>query len=74
MQVHARFSERIEVGEDANHPVDSVLRSSHVNGVRSKVDGDVQTIFHQAKVFVAGPVQGLNTRGDFDGLFIQVGF
>jgi len=32
----------------------------------------MQTIFKEAKVFVAGPVEGLNASGDVEGSFIQV--
>jgi hypothetical protein len=32
----------------------------------------VQAIFKEAKVFVAGPVQGLNASGDVEGSLIQV--
>ena len=32
----------------------------------------METIFKQLEVFVVGPVQGLNARGDFQGFFHQV--
>jgi hypothetical protein len=32
----------------------------------------MQAIFQEAKVFVAGPIQGLNASGDVKGSLIQV--
>jgi hypothetical protein len=72
VQVDAGFSEVLEVGEDAGDPVERVVRAGDMDGVGAEVDGHVQIIFKEAKVFVAGPVQGLNARGDVEGSLIQV--
>jgi hypothetical protein len=42
-----------------------------MDGVGAEIDGDVETIFEEAEVFVAGPVQGLNARGDFKRDFLR---
>jgi hypothetical protein len=36
-----------------------------VDGVRAEIDGDIEFILDEAKVFVVGPVQGLDANGDF---------
>jgi hypothetical protein len=72
VEVDAGFAEVVEIGEDSGYSVDRVVWAGDVDSVGAEVDGDVQTVFEEAKVFVAGPIQGLNTRRDFDSFFIQV--
>jgi len=43
-----------------------------VDGVGAEIDGHMQAIFKEAKVLVAGPVQGLNAGSNVEGSFIQV--
>jgi hypothetical protein len=71
LEVDAGLSEVLEIGEDAGDSVEGVVWAGDMDGVGALVDGDVQTIFKEAKVFVAGPVQGLNASGDVEGSFIQ---
>src|SRR6185437_5883310 len=63
--------QRLIVGEDALYLRHARLRAGHYNCIGPEVDRDAEGIFHQAKVFVAGPVQGLNARRDLQGFFDQ---
>ena len=58
MEVHAGFSEGVEIGKDAGYSVDGIFGAGDVDSVRTEIDSDMEAIFHEAKVFVAGPVQG----------------
>ena len=72
MQVDAGFAEVVEVGEDAFDARDIAGFAGHMDGVGAEIDGDVEFVLEEAEVFVAGPVQGLNANGDFQGFFDQV--
>jgi hypothetical protein len=41
-------------------------------GIGTEIDGDVKAVFHQAEIFVAGPVQGLNAGRNFERFFDQL--
>ena len=72
VEVDAGLAEGVEVGEDAGDAVDAASSvTGDLDGVGAEIDGDVQAIFHEAKIFVAGSVQGLNAGGDFEGFFVQ---
>ena len=51
---------------------DAVGFAGDMDGVGAEIDRDVESVFQQAEVFVVGPVEGLNARGDFEGFFDQV--
>ena len=67
----AGLAEVLVVAEDAGDPVDVLVGSGDVDSVGAEIDGHVQAIFEEAKIFVASPVQGLNASSDFEGFFIQ---
>ena len=71
VEVDAGFAERVEVGEDAGDAVDIGLRAGELDVVGAEVDGYVETIFHEAEVFVAGSVERFNTGCDLEGFFVQ---
>ena len=50
------------VGKHLLHPRDIAGRPDDLNGIGLQGDGDVQTIFQQAQVFVAGAKQGFDIR------------
>jgi hypothetical protein len=52
----------------------TLIRSGDMDRIRTKIDRYLKTVFHKPKVFVAGPVQGLNASSDLEGLFYQVVF
>ena len=54
------------VGKHLFGAVDIAGRSVDLDGVCAQVDGDVQAVFEQAQVFVAGAKQGFDIRADFD--------
>jgi hypothetical protein len=45
-----------------------------LEGVGAEIDGDVEAVFHQAEIFIAGPIQGLNAGGDVERFFYQAIF
>jgi len=72
MEIDSGFAESVEVGEDADDATYGFFGAFDVYGVRTEIDGDVEGVFEEAEVFVAGPVEGLDAGGDFNGLFIQM--
>ncbi len=64
-------AEALVVGEDALHLFGTGGSAGDVDGVAAEIDGDVETIFQESKVFVAGPVQGLNAGCNLERLFDQ---
>ena len=56
------------VGKHLLDPADVAGRAGDLDGVGAQVDGDIQTIFQQAQVFVAGTKQGFDIRADFNVL------
>ncbi len=71
LQGDAGLAEVLVVAEDASDTVDVLVGSGDVDGVGPEIDGHVQAIFQEAKIFVASPVQGLNASSDVEGFFIQ---
>ena len=51
---------------------DAVWFAGDVDGVGAEIDGDVELVLEEAEVFVVGPVEGFDARGDFEGFFDQV--
>ncbi len=74
LQRYAAAPQTLVVGEDAFHLLHSLRRPGHLDRVRTKVDRHMKAVFHQPKVLVAGPIQGLNTRRDLEGFFNQAVF
>ena len=72
MEVDAAFPEGVEVGKDTLDPCDASGIAGDMDSVGAEIDGDVQAIFEEAKVFVVGAVERLDTGSDFDGLSYQV--
>ena len=72
VQIDAGFTERVEVGEDLFDAGHAGRFAGDVDRVGAEIDRDVEFVLEKAEVFVVGPVQGLNARGDFQGFFDQV--
>jgi hypothetical protein len=71
-RIHPRDpSARFALGKYLLDLIHTFLGTCDVYSVGPEVDHHLQAIFHKAKVFVAGPVQGLNTRRDLKGFFNQ---
>src|SRR5215469_5475077 len=71
VEIYTHLAKLIEIREDALHPRNAVGIASHVNGVGSEIDGDAQRVFHQAKVFIMGTVEWLDSGCDLDSLSDQ---
>ena len=71
LEYHAGSAKRVEIGEDLRGAGYLSFFAGDVNGVGAEVDGDVESIFKESKIFIAWAVKRLNTGRDFDGLFNQ---
>src|SRR5207244_3711057 len=58
------FAQVFEVGKDLLRAGDVLRRAIYADGIRIHVDGDVQAVFHDVQIFVAGAEQGLYVWGD----------
>jgi hypothetical protein len=43
-----------------------------VDGVGAEINGYVQLVLEEAKIFIVGPVEGFYARSDFEGFFYQL--
>jgi hypothetical protein len=71
VRMHADLAQVLEVREDTLHAGHRRGLAHYLDGVRSKVDLDVQPIFQQTKVFVARAIQRLDSRGKQQRFFYQ---
>ena len=72
MEIDAGPAQGVEVRKDAGDAVDCFVRTCDLYGVGAEVDCDLETVFEEAEVFVAGSVEGFDTGGDFQGFFAQI--
>ena len=68
------LAEAVEVGKDLGGAAYGCFFAADVDGVGAEVDGDAETVFEEAKVFVAGSVEGFDAGGDVECFFDQAGF
>jgi len=61
VRMHSGLSKMFKVGKDALNPGHRCRLSHQLDTVRSKIDLDVQPIFHQTKVLVARAIQRLDS-------------
>jgi hypothetical protein len=72
VEVETGFAEGVEVGEDLLDAGYGVGFAGDVDGVGAQIDGDVQLVLEEAKIFIVGTVEGLDAWGNFEGFFDQV--
>ena len=72
MEINAGLAEGVEVEKDLLDAGDGLKFAGDVDGVGAEIDGDVKLVLEEAEVFVVGPVEGFDARGDFEGFFDQV--
>jgi hypothetical protein len=72
VEVDAGFSEGVEVEEDLFNTGDILGFAGYLDGVGAEIDRDVEFVFEEPEIFVVGPVEGLDARGDFQGFFYQL--
>src|SRR6185369_6749311 len=66
----AAFPQVFVIGEDLLGAVHVGRRSFDLDGVCAKIDLNLQAVFEQAQVFVAGPEKSFDIRADID-IFLQ---
>ena len=73
VQVVTCFAEGVKVREDLLDPPDLEGLSGDVNPIRAEVDGDVEAVFEQPEILIAGAVERFNARADRNDRFNQGG-
>jgi hypothetical protein len=72
VEVHAGFSEIVEVQKDLFDAGYVGLGAGDVDAVRAKIDVYVKLVLEEVEILIVSPIEGFDAGGDFEGFFDQV--